>query len=53
VSSVVRSGGGGDGGGGGGDEHLRVSDLLDTLSLINRCFLPRIVVVVGLCFAGR
>lgn len=49
MSSVVRrSGGGGD-----DDEHLRVSDLLDTSSLINGCFLPRVVVVVGLCFAGR
>jgi hypothetical protein len=52
VSSVVRrSRGGGDGG---GDEHLRVSDSLDTSSLINGCFLPRVVVVVvALCFAGR
>ncbi len=48
MSSVVRRSGGG-----GGDEHLRVSDLLDTSSLINGCFLPRVVVVVGLSFAGR
>lgn len=47
MSSVVRRRGGG-----GGDEHLRVSDLLDTSSFINGCFLPRVVFVVGLCFAG-
>lgn len=49
MSSVVRRSGGGDG----DDEHLRVSGLLDTSSLINGCLLPRVVVVVGLCFAGR
>ncbi len=49
MSSVVRR----SGGGGGGDEHLRVSDSLDTSSLIDGCFLPRAVSVVGLCFAGR